>query len=77
MNWIDKLERKFGRFGIENLTWWNTEFDSVYYYLLCDRVFAHLYESIAAQYDESGCFQDSAGTDLASGHLGDLSTKHR
>ena len=20
MNWIDKLERKFGRFGVENLT---------------------------------------------------------
>ena len=71
MNWIDKLERKFGRHG------GITESDSVYYYLLCDRVFAHLYESIAAQYDESGCFQDSAGTDLASGHLGDLSTKHR
>ena len=71
MNWIDKLERKFGRHGgITNLT---------VYIIICyrDRVFAHLYEPIAAQYDESGCFQDSAGTDLASGHLGDLSTKHR
>ena len=50
MNWIDKLERKFGRHG------WNTESDSVYYYLLCDRVFAHLYESIAAQYDRVWMF---------------------
>lgn len=71
MNWIDKLERKFGRHGgIPNLT---------VYIIICyviGYLLTYMNPSLLSII-ESGCFQDSAGTDLASGHLGDLSTKHR
>ena len=71
MNWIDKLERKFGRHGgIPNLT---------VYIIICyviGYLLTYMNPSLLSMMslDVSKIL---AGTDLASGHLGDLSTKHR
>ena len=69
MKFIDKLERKFGRYGIENLTM----------YIIISYVlgYALMYiESRCTVNAEPECYEDPAGTDLETDHLGYLSTEH-
>ena len=63
MKFIDKLERKFGRFGIPNLT---------IYMIVCtdDR------ESRHTELAEPGTSVYSAGTGMETGNLGTVSTEH-
>ena len=66
MKFIDKLERKFGRFGIPNLT----------ICMLCDRLCTDDRESRHTELAEPGTSVYSAGTGMETGNLGTVSTEH-
>ena len=66
MKFIDKLERKFGRFGIPNLT----------IYMLCDRLCTDDRESRHTELAEPGTSVYSAGTGMETSDLGTVSTEH-
>ena len=69
MKFIDKLERKFGKYGIENLTIYIIS-------QLCTGICVDDIESQCAVHAQPECNEDPARTDLETDHLGYLSTKH-
>ncbi|MEI3413323.1 MAG: hypothetical protein V8Q57_09160 [Blautia sp.] len=69
MRFIDKLERKYGRFGIP-------ESDDLHCDLLCDRICsADVVIPSTVGYAQPGAGLYPTGTDLEACDLGDLSAK--
>ena len=68
MKFIDKWERKYGRFGIPNLT--------VHYCLLRDWLCAYDHKSKPSELAESGTGVYFAWTDMETGDMGFVSAKY-